>query len=238
MIHLADLLGRARRSAHDLRELYLRGRPSWLRRPFPGSAGYWERRYRRGGSAGPGSQDRLAQFKADTLNRFVAEHEIQGVIEFGCGDGGQLALARYPHYIGLDVSATAIARCVERFAADSSKSFFRYDSLAFHDPQRLFRAELALSLDVIYHLIEDAIFAHYLTHLFAAAERYVIIYSSNRERAQTYHERSREFTRWIAQNIRGWQLQAEVRNPYPWDPNDAQRTSPADFFIYERSASA
>jgi hypothetical protein len=231
MLHLTDLLSRTRRAAHDL----YAARPIWLRRPFPGSAGYWERRYRSGGSAGPGSQDRLATFKADTLNRFVAEHAIESVIEFGCGDGGQLALARYPQYIGLDVSATALARCLERFAADGSKSFFHYDSLAFQDRQHVFRAQLALSLDVIYHLIEDVIFTRYLSHLFAAAERYVIIYSNNRERTQTYHERSREFTRFIADNVRGWQLQGEIPNPYPWDRRDPARTSHASFFIYART---
>lgn len=57
-------------------------------RSFPGSAAYWEKRYERGGTSGPGSCGRLAQFKAEVVNRFVAEHDVQSVVEFGCGDGG------------------------------------------------------------------------------------------------------------------------------------------------------
>ncbi|NIQ00794.1 MAG: hypothetical protein GWM98_10685, partial [Nitrospinaceae bacterium] len=98
---------------------------------FPGSGNFWETRYARGGDSGHGSQGRLAQFKAEVLNRFVEQHRVESVIEFGCGDGGQLALLRFPRYIGLDVAPTAIARCRERFRADSSKSFFLYHPFGF-----------------------------------------------------------------------------------------------------------
>ena len=86
--------------------------PATHRRPrhFPGSAAYWESRYAKGGSSGVGSYGRFAEFKAEVLNRFVATHSVQSVIEFGCGDGNQLALASYPWYLGYDVSATAVAR--------------------------------------------------------------------------------------------------------------------------------
>jgi SAM-dependent methyltransferase len=202
---------------------------------FPGSANYWDARYRRGGSSGSGSQDRLAEFKRATLATFVAEHAIASVIEFGCGDGNQLAAASYARYIGLDVSQAAIAACTRRFAADASKSFYVYDSLAFADRARLFHAELALSLDVLYHLVEDEIFAAYLRHLFAAADRYVIIYSSDLDARQTYHERDRAFSRWVAQNISGWSLQQRIANPYAYDKSNPAHTSKSDFFIYART---
>lgn len=37
-------------------------------------------------------------------NDFVRARGIDSVIEFGCGDGAQLALAEYPAYGGIDVS--------------------------------------------------------------------------------------------------------------------------------------
>lgn len=40
-------------------------------------------------------------------------------------------------------------------------------------------ADLSLSLDVIYHLVEDEVFETYINTLFKSARRYVIIYSSN-----------------------------------------------------------
>jgi hypothetical protein len=51
-------------------------------------------RYGQGGTSGFGSYRRLAEFKAETLNGFVARMRIQSVIRYGCGDGAQLA-SRY-----------------------------------------------------------------------------------------------------------------------------------------------
>ena len=48
--------------------------------------------------------ERLAAFKAEVPNDFVRARGIDSVIEFGCGDGAQLALAEYPAYVGIDVS--------------------------------------------------------------------------------------------------------------------------------------
>ena len=124
---------------------------------FGGSAQYWERNYARGGTSGAGSYDALARGKAAFLNEFVRTREIGSVIEFGCGDGNQLSLADYPNYIGLDVSRSAIERCQHRFAADPVKSFFLYDGACFTDRAGVFTADLAISLDVIYHLTEDPV---------------------------------------------------------------------------------
>jgi hypothetical protein len=41
------------------------------------------------------------------------------------------------------------------------------------------RADLAMSLDVIFHLVEDAVYDQYLERLFAAGERYVVVYSTS-----------------------------------------------------------
>src|SRR5689334_12644093 len=90
---------------------------------FPGSAEYWENRYSAGGHSGVGSYGSFAQFKADVLNEFVATNHIENVIEFGCGDGNQLSLAKYPKYMGFDVSSTALSKCRQRFESDPSKSF-------------------------------------------------------------------------------------------------------------------
>ena len=84
-------------------------------KPFPGSVEYWESRYRVGGNSGVGSYGFFREFKADVLNEFVATHAVQTIIEFGCGDGSQLELAKYPNYLGFDVSSTAVSNCQELF---------------------------------------------------------------------------------------------------------------------------
>jgi len=48
---------------------------------------------------------------------------------------------------------------------------------------------------VIYHLTEDRVFETYLTHLFAAGLRFVVVYSTNMEVSGTApHVRHRVFT--------------------------------------------
>jgi SAM-dependent methyltransferase len=199
------------------------------------SANHWERRYRRGGNSGTGSYGKLAQFKAEWLNAFVREHEIQSVIEFGCGDGNQLSLTEYPRYLGLDVSRTALVWCIERFQFDPTKSFLLYDPTCFADAQGYLRAELALSLDVIYHLVEDHEFKLYMAHLFQSASRYVVVYASNHnERTQVAHVRHRKFTDWVEKHCSDWQFIDHVPNRYPFDPEDYENTSFANFFVFGR----
>lgn len=197
---------------------------------FKGSGDYWENRYRQGGTSGAGSYHHLAIFKKDFLNRFVAEHQIASVIEFGCGDGSQLKLAEYPSYIGVDVSQKAVEMCRAIFAGDASKRILRTDEV-----DQSCSAELSLSLDVVYHLVEDAVFEEYMRQLFACATRFVIVYSSNYEQPSVAkHVRHRQFTRWVDEHEPGWHLVSTVKNAYPYNPADPDNTSFADFFVFAR----
>jgi SAM-dependent methyltransferase len=200
-------------------------------KPFHGSEDYWIERYRDGGNSGAGSYNRLAEFKAEVLNDFVASHHVREVIEFGCGDGNQLALAKYPSYLGLDVSPHAIKGCTSRFANDPSKSF-----MLVHDYTGQ-TAQLALSLDVIYHLVENDVYEAYMQTLFDAARDYVVIYSSDRDEPPTQiaHVRHRQFSRWIRTNARGWRLLQHIPNRYPY-AGDNDTGSLADFYIYGRGS--
>jgi SAM-dependent methyltransferase len=207
---------------------------SFLRHPgtFHGSVRYWRRRYVRGGDSGSGSSGRLAAFKAEVINRFVARQRVRSVIELGCGDGSQLRLARYPQYIGFDVSAHALAACRRTFRGDASKQF---RAMRHYRGER---AELALSLDVVYHLVEDAVFERYMHTLFGAAERFVIIYSSDTDDNRGYHGthiRHRRFTEWIDAHLSDWTLSQRIPNRYRYRGNP-RTGSFADFFIYVRTS--
>lgn len=193
------------------------------------SVRFWEENYARGRTSGCGSYGRLAEGKSGFLNELVRERAVHSVIEFGCGDGNQLSLAAYPSYIGLDVSRTAIGLCQRRFEGDPAKSFFLYDGTCFTDQAGIFTADLAISLDVVYHLTEDPVFETYLSHLFAAGQRLVVIYSTNMEIGGTApHVRHRHFTPWVEANCPGWRL-IEV------SPGPGSGQARADFFVYERS---
>ncbi|MFL6100976.1 MAG: class I SAM-dependent methyltransferase [Actinomycetales bacterium] len=180
---------------------------------FRGSGSYWRDRYASGGSSGAGSYGVQAQWKADVVNGWVESLGVRSVVDLGCGDGNQLSLARYPRYLGLDVSPAAVQQCAARFAADDTKSFLAYDPSACHDPAGWLRADLALSMEVLFHLVEPDVFATYLAQLFASADRYVVICARDAERPGGPHERYRPFTPWVAANAPQWQLTERVAPP-------------------------
>lgn len=197
---------------------------------FRNSTSYWERRYQNGRTSGVGSYGRLANFKAEVLNDFVERNGIRSVIEFGCGDGTQLSLARYPRYAGIDVAQGSIAICQDRFADDNSKSFY----LTTQIPKVIGKFDLALSLDVVYHLVEDEVFDVYMRSLFERAGRFVAVYSSNKvEPSGVPHVRHRRFTDWIAAHASEWKQAGFVANRYPLDPKRPEDTSFADFYFFQ-----
>lgn len=197
---------------------------------FSGSRSYWIKRYESGGNSGYGSYWRLAQFKAEVINRFIAENNISTVIDLGCGDGHQLSLLKIPNYLGFDISERAIEFSRKTFESDSTKVFRHFDD--YHDE----KAELALSLDVLYHLIEDSVYDAYMKRLFIASDKYVIIYSSNtysNQAIQASHIKHRKFTDWIARHKPDWRLDLYIKNKYPFSGDD-KSGSFADFYIFRR----
>jgi hypothetical protein len=199
-----------------------------LHLPFKTSSDYWEKRYAKGGNSGVGSYGRLAEFKADFLNAFVEKNRINSLIEYGCGDGSQLKLARYPSYTGVDVSPRAVEICRALFATDESKRFFHTDAV-----KQPMVADLALSLDVVYHLVEDSVFESYMHRLFDSSQRFVIVYSSNVEDPKpSQHVRHRCFSTWVGRNRPEWHVTLKVPNIYPFDPANDGETSIADFYVF------
>ncbi len=206
-----------------------RGRHRGSHRKGTSSGDFWNQLYAAGGTSGTGSYGRLAKFKAEVLNGFVLEQNIGSVVELGCGDGSQLALANYPEYLGLDVSPAAVARCRARFSEDMTKTFA---ILASGIPASWEPKEMALSLDVIYHLLEDPVFHDYMQKLFASASRFIVIYSSNEEKPSEWWEvRHRTFTDWIASNVADWELYRKIPQKYPTEAGNTN-TSWSDFYIF------
>jgi len=202
---------------------------------FRKSDDYWEERYRQQGDSGDGSYGRLAEFKAEVLNTFVAEKHIQSIIEFGCGDGEQLTRANYPDYTGIDVSQTVLGRCRQKFAKDTSKRFYHTSEVAEYTRGY----DLAISLDVLYHLVEDDVFETYMGQLFDSSNHWVIIYSSNKIDPIIYeHVKHRQFTNWIDAHAPQWTLERKIDQRYPYDPKHGDTTSFADFYIFQKSQSA
>tara|TARA_B100000963_G_C22598341_1_gene658994 strand:+ start:1300 stop:1959 length:660 start_codon:yes stop_codon:yes gene_type:complete len=187
------------------------------------SSDYWCKRYKNGKNSGKGSYGQLAAFKADVVNSFLAENPISTVIEFGCGDGNQLSLIKYPKYHGFDVSPEIVSRCKSKFREDDSKKFSTVND--YYDQT----ADLTISLDVIYHVTENTEFDAYMLRLFNASKKFVIIYSTDSNSLSSLgfaHIKHRKFTDWIRNNKSEWVLQAKIDNKCDG--------SVADFFVYSK----
>jgi cyclopropane fatty-acyl-phospholipid synthase-like methyltransferase len=202
---------------------------------FQGSRNYWEKRYSMGGNSGKGSYGESAEFKSDILNNFVHDNNISSVTEYGCGNGNQLRYAEYPQYIGLDISEQAVELSGELFAKDPSKHFSIYDPDEFEINKQRFTSDLVLSLDVIYHLVEDEVYRKYLQNIFNSAKRYVVIYSSNEEvhgMLHSRHVRHRNFASDIAQWFPSWEVKEVIKNRVLQDQPEGKEPS-VDFFILQ-----
>jgi len=169
-------------------------------------AGYWDRRYRDGRSSGAGSEGAEGAYKAAYISKFIADHQVQTVVDWGCGDGQVLELIKFPKgtsYTGVDVSQTI----VERMTAKFPQHRFIGPSAA-HNYEDAYR--MSISMDVLFHLPDDRDYFDYLDHLFNSATRHVVIYATNTPDGRTArHVFRREFTPDIAERFLDWELKIE-----------------------------
>lgn len=169
---------------------------------------YWNDRYVKGHTSGSGSYNNLAQFKGDVINNFIEKNEIKSIVDYGVGDGNQLKLINTDKliYTGIDVSEFIISKCKEEFKDDKTKRFIHTDNI-----YNELKAELVLSCDVIYHLIEDDIYKEYMDNLFSMSNRYVIIYAPNVNYNEATHVTKREFIEYIFDNYTTFNLVERIK---------------------------
>ena len=196
------------------------------------SSQYWEQRYQQGGNSGVGSYNQLAQYKADILNAFIKEHNVTSVAELGSGDGNQLKYYDFPEYAGFDVAETVVTRCRNLFAQNKNYSFYWLFDPNLKIEDHYDRYDMTMSIDVIYHLVEDPIFEDHMHTLFKMAKSYVVVYASNEDTENyrlTAHVRHRKFTNFIEKNYPEWSLLEHIDNPHKHVD-----TCPSDFFIFHK----
>ena len=102
--------------------------------------------------------------------------------------------------------------------------------------RRVLKLPTLLSLDVIYHLVEDQVFDECMRTLVGASHRFMIIYASDSDDNREYqgpHVKHRQFSRWLWENAPEWRLLERIPNRYPYR-GDYTEGSFAEFFIYAR----
>ena len=184
------------------------------------SHNYWERRYQKGGNSGAGSYGDLCDYKAKHINQFIQNKNIRSIIDFGCGDGNQLVYLHCETYLGLDVSPTVLEQIREKFKDDGSKRFELY-----HENTET--AELGLSCEVLFHLIEDDVWEDYLRSVFLYSEKYVIIFAADYYRNIARHVLARSFTTHIQEHFPDWELIEHI-------PMTEDLDTISEFYFFEK----
>jgi hypothetical protein len=159
---------------------------------------YWDRRYRGGGTSGVGSEDEAAQLKTAYINDLIKTHGVRSIVDWGFGDGIVAAGFEVTEYTGLEISLVALRVAREAIEYRPRWSWILYDG--YYPPP--IHGDLALSLDVIFHLVEDAMYERHMANVFASAPL-VCIASSNRDEEGAPHVRHRRFTNDLP---RGWDV--------------------------------
>lgn len=189
------------------------------------SGKYWEKRYKNGGNSGEGSYGKLKDFKTEIINNLIKDYNLSTSIEMGCGDGNQLSDFNFKNYVGLDVSETIINKCKHLYKDDPTKEFYH-----INEYRRSVDFDVSLSLDVLYHLIEDNVYKNYLNDLFNYSNNLVIIYSFS-ERASKVnfneHVKYRNMDNIISDYKKNWKLISHIENIYP-------NSSLSDFYIFKK----
>ena len=184
---------------------------------------FWDNRYKNNGNSGAGSYGLLANFKAEIINNFINENNIHNIIEIGCGDGNQCSLFEIDNYLGLDISPSIINYCNNKFKNNSKYNFKVYNNDYLNNQTY----ELSLSLDVIYHILDDNEYKKYMEDLFNFSNKHVIIYSNNYNEQKTGHIYNRNFTKDIEKWFNNYKLKNIIYQKYT-------NLSSADFYIYEK----
>jgi SAM-dependent methyltransferase len=182
------------------------------------AASYWDRRYRKGRTSGAGSEGAAAEAKAAYVNALIVREGVGSVVDWGCGDGTVLGLLDPAvEYTGLDVSRHVIQRHRRR-----GRGRFL---LLRRGSRPAVRADLALSLDVMFHLVDDRDYEEHLANLFASATRLVLVHSADYDGGHTTrHVRWRHWTGDVRLRFPQWHLRE-----HPEDPQII------GFYLYERN---
>jgi hypothetical protein len=182
----------------------------------------WETHYLNGENSGDGSYGDLCFFKTNVLNEHIRKHNIQSIFDFGSGDGSQIENVITKNYVGVDISKKAVSLCRERYSSDSTKIFYYVGDYTF---DKTF--DMTMSLDVIYHILEDDLYRDYMNKLFRSSNKWVIIYSSNYSGHKHQHMYTKKFTDDVAEWFKNFRLVETIPQLYP-------NKSSADFYIFEK----
>ncbi|MDP8246275.1 MAG: class I SAM-dependent methyltransferase [Candidatus Hinthialibacter antarcticus] len=168
---------------------------------------WWDSRYATGGNSGAGSYGANYMFKRDYINAVVRRFEVKSVIDLGCGDGYQIKEIDVEAYQGVDISASVVNRCRKLYENQPAFSFNVYDEIEME------RYDLAMSLDVLYHVVEPDQYGLYLNRL-VSHSGLILIYANATPRSDnTAHMLFRDHIAEIQKRAVSARIIEKVMNP-------------------------
>jgi len=164
---------------------------------------YWNDRYISGGNSGDGSYGEQAIIKANYVNNIIDKYNIHSVVDMGVGDGNQLDLLNINNYIGYDISDVIINRLKLKYNNDNTKTFKHVSEYTNMN------TDLMLSMEVIFHLIDDDMYDDYMTMMFNSDSKYILIFTMDSDSSyinNAKHVKIRNILEWINNNTNEWDL--------------------------------
>ena len=109
-----------------------------------------------------------------------------------------------------------------------NNTFYHLDGVGFINE----KTDLLLSLDVIYHLIEDEVYDRYINNIVNHGSPNIIIYSANYESSDKFatHVRPRKFTENKTLSEK-YNLVTIIKNKYP--STNHKKGSFSDWYIFK-----
>jgi len=144
--------------------------------------GYWEDRYRKGGTSGEGSIGEYRKWKWEIIDKYAKS--INDVIDVGCGDLSFWEGRNFPnHYTGIDISQTIIernrkARPNLTFLCSSAEDYLNIGT-----------ARIVFCLDVLFHIMEDSVYEKVLSNLTRYSSDWIFIFTWSKNPSSTFQTR-------------------------------------------------
>jgi len=195
---------------------------------------YWADRYLHTNfqnSSGNGRLKFRLSYKAKMLNKIFKTYEITKVADFGCGDGLLASKLKITKYYGIEINSEIVDNLKNKFLGKNEFEF----STKFESQWRN-KIDASISVDVIFHLIEEDVYQKYMNELFFADAKYVVIRAYNHKSQGTgrnSHILHREFLNTIKKYFPNYNL-VNVSSPrrrhiYLSDSDKNQ------FFVFKKS---
>ena len=194
------------------------------------SSDFWIDRYRSGGNSGIGSYGNLADYKSSVIRELICEYGIQNIIDLGCGDGNQLLSMKLSNinYIGYDVSSQLIMGLQKKFYTERNYQFTHSHEVLKSLQSNFTQNIMAISQDVIYHLVDDKSYFDHLILLAQINPEYILIYSTNLDwGSNKQHVRDRMWTRDLKTYLPVFTLTKLIHNPF-------YHSTGANFYLLSR----